>query len=147
MDELDRRIINNLQGGFPVSDRPYREAAGTLGVDETQLIERLGTMLEDRRLSRFGPMFNVEKMGGSFCLCAMSVPADRFDQVTEQVNAFPQVAHNYERDHQFNMWFVLATEAKEGIAEAVAGIEAATGLEVFEFPKLEEYFVGLRFDV
>jgi len=147
MDELDRRIINNLQGGFPLSDRPYRDAAAALETSESELIERLVGMLDDGRLSRFGPLFNVEKMGGSFSLCAMRVPEDRFDDVTGQVNSLPQVAHNYARDHEFNMWFVLATESKEGIAEAVSEIEHATGLEVYEFPKLEEYYVGLRFDV
>ena len=147
MDDLDRRIINNLQGGFPLSDRPFSDAAAELGASEDQLMERIGTMLKDGRLSRFGPLFNVEKMGGSFSLCAMRVPGDRFEELVDQVNSLPQVAHNYERDHAFNMWFVLATESKEGIAEAVREIKHATGLEVYEFPKLEEFYVGLRFDV
>lgn len=147
MDDLDRRIINNLQGGFPLSEKPFEDVAATLKVDEGQLIDRLQAMLSDGRLSRFGPLFNVEKMGGSFCLCAMRVPADRFDEVAERVNQLSQVAHNYERTHEFNMWFVLATETKDGIGEAVVEIERATGLEVFQFPKLEEYYVGLRFDV
>ena len=106
-----------------------------------------GTAARSTRLSRFGPLFNIEKMGGQFCLCAMKVPADRFDEVVDRVNALPQVAHNYERDHELNMWFVLATESEDGIAQAAAEIEQATGIEVYRFPKLEEFYVGLKFDV
>jgi DNA-binding Lrp family transcriptional regulator len=147
MDDLDRRIINNLQDGFPLGDRPYQEVAAGLGTSEERLIERVRSMLADGRLSRFGPLYNVEMMGGSFSLCAMSVPVERFAEVAEQVNSLPQVAHNYERDHQFNMWFVLATESMDGIAEVVAELEKSTGLPVYEFPKLDEYYVGLRFNV
>lgn len=147
MDDLDRRIINNLQGGFPLGERPFRDAAEGLETTEGALVERLSAMLDDGRLSRFGPLFNIEKMGGRFCLCAMKVPDDRFDDVANAVNALPQVAHNYQRDHEFNMWFVLATETDAGIAEAAAEIERQTGLEVYRFPKLEEFYVGLKFDV
>lgn len=147
MDDLDRSIINQLQGGFGLCDRPFGDAAEGLGTSEEVLIDRLQGMLEDGRLSRFGPLFNVERMGGRFCLCAMKVPGDRFDDVADSVNALPQVAHNYEREHEFNMWFVLATETEAGIAAAAAEIERQTGLPVYRFPKLEEYYVGLRFDV
>lgn len=147
MDNLDRSIINNLQGGFPLSERPYLEVADKLDISEETLVERIQAMLEDGRLSRFGPLYNIEKMGGSFSLCAMRVPGERFEQVADQVNLLPQVAHNYERDNEFNMWFVLATESQEGIAEVVDEIERETGLKVYEFPKLEEFYVGLRFDV
>ncbi len=147
MDDLDRRIINNLQGGFPLEDRPFRVAAARLDISEERLIERVRAMLADGRLSRFGPLYNVEMMGGSFSLCAMRVPVERFEEVAEQVNSLPQVAHNYERDHPFNMWFVLATESMDGIAEVVAELERSTELPVYEFPKLDEYYVGLRFNV
>ncbi len=147
VDNLDRSIINGMQGGLPLCDHPYEEMAARLDCTEDELISRLQAMLEDGRLSRFGPLFNVEKMGGSFTLCAMCVPAVRFEEVAEQVNSWPQVAHNYERDHRFNMWFVVATESRQGIAEAVAGIEEKTALPVYEFPKLEEYYIGLHFNV
>ena len=68
MDDLDRRIINGLQGGFPLSGRPFGDAAEDLGTTEDALIDRLEGMLNDGRLSRFGPLFNIEQMGGRFCL-------------------------------------------------------------------------------
>ena len=144
LDALDRRIINALQGGFPISDEPYREVAETLGTTEAELLARLERLLAARVLTRFGPMFQIERLGGRFVLAALAVPEDRFAEVTELVNALPEVAHNYRREHRLNMWFVLATETPDGIADATRRIEAATGLPVFAFPKLREFFVDMR---
>ena len=147
MDSLDRRIINELQGGFPVCERPFREAAQQLGTTESELITRLRCMLDDGLLTRFGPLFHAEQLGGALSLCAMQVPRERFDVVAEQVNAFPQVAHNYQRDHAMNMWFVLATESAEELQRTIRDIERQTALEVFNLPKQEEFYVGLHFQV
>jgi len=144
MDELDRAIVNGLQGGFPVCERPYAEAAARLGTDEATLIARLEALLADGTLTRFGPLFDAVALGGAFTLCALAVPSGDFERIAAIVNAFPEVAHNYERAHRLNMWFVLATEKPGGIVDAVRRIEAATGLPVLEFPKLDEYFVELR---
>ena len=147
MDSLDRRIINQLQGGFPVCERPFREAAQQLGTTESELITRLRCMLDDGLLTRFGPLFHAEQLGGALSLCAMKVPPERFDAVAEQVNAFPQVAHNYQRDHVMNMWFVLATESADELQRTISEIQRETGLEVFNLPKQEEFYVGLHFQV
>jgi siroheme decarboxylase len=147
MDALDRRIINELQGGFPVCEYPFREMAQRLGSTESELITRLGCMLEDGLLTRFGPMFHAEHLGGGLSLCAMRVPPERFEAVAAQVNAFPEVAHNYQRDHAMNMWFVLATETPQALEAAIERIETKTGLQVFNLPKQEEFYVGLHFHV
>ena len=147
MDALDRRIINELQGGFPVCEQPYREVAERLGSSESELITRIGCMLDDGLLTRFGPMFHAEHMGGALSLCAMRVPPERFDAVANTVNALPEVAHNYQRNHEMNMWFVLATETPESLQAAIDTIETETGLKVFNLPKLEEFYVGLHFEV
>ena len=146
MDDVDRNIINNLQGGFPVCERPYAEAAARLGLSEDELIARLETLLTQGTLTRFGPMYHAERLGGALTLAAMKIPPAEFDRVAEIVNSFPEVAHNYARDHVLNMWFVLATETPERIGEAIAAIEKATGFPVYNMPKLEEFFVGLKFD-
>lgn len=144
LDDTDRRIINALQGGFPLSDEPYREVAAGLGLAEDELLDRLDRLLKARVLTRFGPMFQIERLGGAFVLAAMRVPEADFERVAEQVNSLPEVAHNYRREHAFNMWFVLATEKPGGIDAAVARIEALTGLPVFPFPKEREYFVEMK---
>lgn len=144
LDDLDRRIVNALQGGFPLVDEPYREVAEALGIGERELLGRLDRLLSARVLTRFGPMFQIERIGGKFVLAAMAVPEADFEKVADVVNALPEVAHNYRREHAFNMWFVLATERPDGIAAAVAAIEAATGLRVYPFPKEREYFVEMK---
>jgi len=144
IDATDRAILNALQEGFPVSPRPYREAAERLGLDEAELIDRLAALSARGIVTRFGPFLDAAALGGAFCLCAMAVPAARFDEIAERVNAHPEVAHNYARDHKLNMWFVLATETPAGIARAADRIAAETGLQVLQFPKQAEFFVGFR---
>ena len=145
MDELDRQIINSLQGNFPIVDNPYEQVAQQLGIDEDELLRRLKSLLENKTLTRFGPMYDIQKLGGSFSLCAIRVPSERFAEVTETVNSFSEVAHNYERDHEFNMWYVLATESLQQINQVNQSIEDKIGLKVYNMPKLQEFFVGLHF--
>lgn len=144
MDETDRRLVNALQGGFPVCERPFAAVGEALGLPEAEVIERSRLLREAGVLSRFGPMFDAERMGGAVSLCAVAVPEERFEEVAGLVNAFAEVAHNYRREHALNMWFVLATETPEGIADALARIEAAVGLPILDLPKLEEFFLELR---
>ncbi|ABG31198.1 Lrp/AsnC family transcriptional regulator [Roseobacter denitrificans] len=144
IDDTDRQIINALQTGFPIAPRPFALAAERLGLAEGDLIARLARMKDAGIITRFGPFLDAAAMGGAFCLCAMEVPPAQFEAMTRTVNSFDEVAHNYARDHRLNMWFVLATETPAGITETAARIEAATGLPVFQFPKLKEFFVGFR---
>jgi DNA-binding Lrp family transcriptional regulator len=144
VDELDRGIVNTLQGGFPLCERPFAAAAAALGTSEAALIARLGALLAEGTLTRFGPLYDAERLGGAFTLCAIEVPRERFEEVAALVNAHPEVAHNYEREHALNMWFVLATANPEEIPAVIRKIEAETGLRVLELPRLEEYFVDLR---
>lgn len=147
LDAVDRAIIDRLQGDFPVAPRPYAVAAARLGIGEGELLARLERLLARRVLTRFGPLYQVERMGGAFVLAALQVPEARFEEVAATVNALPEVAHNYRREHVFNMWFVLATASPEGIPSAIGKIEAATGLVVHAFPKEREYFVEMKLPV
>ncbi|WP_254276106.1 Lrp/AsnC family transcriptional regulator [Halomonas sp. 3H] len=147
LDAADRRIINRLQDGLPLVASPYAAVAVELGLSEGELLYRLERLLESGVLSRFGPMYHAERLGGGLTLAALAVPERDYDAVVEAVNAFPEVAHNYRREHRLNMWFVLATEAPERIAQVIAEIEAATGLPVFNMPKQEEFHVRLHLPV
>ena len=147
MDSIDASIVNHLQEGLPVCTRPFDDVAATLGLSVDELLSRLQRLLDDKVLTRFGPMYNAENMGGALSLCAMQVPANRYEQVTTEVNAFPEVAHNYERDHLLNMWFVLATEHPEQAGAVIRQIEQTTGCQVYDMPKQEEFFIGLKLAV
>lgn len=141
---LERRIVNTLQGGFPICERPYAAVAEQLELSEAALIAHLDKLLAKGILTRFGPLFQIERLGGAFCLAAMAVPEDRYEAVGALVNARPEIAHNYRREHALNMWFVIATETLGGIERVAQAIEQACGLEVLRFPKEHEYFVELR---
>jgi len=92
-------------------------------------------------------MYHAERMGGSLSLAAMKIPGSDFERVAEIVNAIPEVAHNYARDHALSMWFVLATETPRQHAAALEKIEQETGYPVYDMPRIKEYFIGLRFAV
>jgi DNA-binding Lrp family transcriptional regulator len=140
----DARLIDRLHGGFPLVDRPFAAVAAALGCTEEQVLASLRRLLSQGVLTRFGPLFQIERAGGQFVLAAIAVPEARFDAVSAVVNSFPEVAHNYRRTHALNMWFVVAAESPAQVAGAIARIEEAVGLPVLAFPKEEEYFVELR---
>jgi DNA-binding Lrp family transcriptional regulator len=147
MDDLDRALINSLQGGFPICERPYAEVAARVGSDEATVIARIESLLQRGLLSRFGPMYHAAQMGGALSLAAMEIPSADYSRVTDIVNNQPEVAHNYERTHRLNMWFVLATETPDAQQETIARIERETGYPVYNMPKIREYFVELKLHV
>ncbi len=144
LTDTDRALINALQDDLPLTHRPFADLATRFDMTEEALLARIRELREAGILTRFGPFFDAAAMGGAFCLCAIAVPQGRFDEVNDLVNAHPEVAHNYERTHHLNMWFVLATETHEGITETADRIEDETGLIVHRFPKLQEFFIGFR---
>jgi DNA-binding Lrp family transcriptional regulator len=147
IDPTEKAIINGLQGGFPLTARPFRDAGAELGLSEGELLEGVRDLVGAGLLSRFGPLWNAEMLGGDVCLAAIAVPRERFDEVAEQVNAHPEIAHNYERTHALNMWFVVSAEDPRRIAQVIAEIETETGLGVHAMPKMHEFFVGFRVEV
>ncbi|QXI26063.1 Lrp/AsnC family transcriptional regulator [Pseudomonas vanderleydeniana] len=147
MDELDRRLINRLQRGLPLVRQPWQALAEELGSHRAELLERVQALLDNGTLSRFGPMFDIEQLGGAFTLAALAVPEERFDTVAEQLHALPAVAHNYRREHAWNMWFVLACPTPQAITETLQRIESLTGLTPLNLPKEHTYHVGLYLPV
>jgi DNA-binding Lrp family transcriptional regulator len=146
IDAIDRKIINGLQGGFPITERPFADAAARLGTGEDVLVARIRRLCAEGWLCRFGPMYDADRFGGGTSLAAMAVPDERFETVAAQVNAHPEVAHNYRRAHALNMWFVIAAESPDRIEQVIAEIESETGLPVIAMSKVEEFFIGARFE-
>lgn len=144
MDPIDRLIVETLQDGIAVEEAPFARFAESFGIAEEDLVGRIAGLLEEGVLTRFGPMFDAAALGGAFTLAAMSVPAAEFERVAALVNAHPEVAHNYEREHDFNMWFVIGAETPGDIARVIAAIEGETGLRVVNLPKLDEFRLELR---
>ena len=146
LDPTDRTLINSLQEGLPVAPHPFATLGHRLGLPEDEIVSRIKHLRDIGAITRFGPFYDAEAMGGNFCLCAMAVPRDQFESVTSLVNAHPEVAHNYERDHRLNMWFVIASDTPQGTRTVARQIEKETGLAVILLPKLKEFFVGFRVD-
>jgi len=151
LEREDRAILNAFQGGFPVVEHPFEPAAEALrqegiDLDAEALLDRIRRLDEEGVLTRFGALINAEEIGGAATLVAMHAPEDRFDEVAEQVNAFDEVAHNYEREHpHLNMWFVVSVPDPDRVEEALAEIEAETGQETYNLPKQQEFRVEAKF--
>ena len=143
LTDLERNFINHYQGDFPLQERPFKSIATQLNCSEDKLIETVSSLKRQKLLTRFGPLYDATRLGGGLTLAALSVPEDRYEIVTELVNAYPEVAHNYRRDHELNMWFVLATETPQEIDRILHSIEQSTKLKVYNFPKQREFYIGL----
>jgi len=144
LSHAELRLIDALHGGFPLQSRPFAQVGATFGWREDEVMQTLERLLRQGDLTRFGPLFQIERVGGRFVLAAMQVPEDRFDAVVSLVNAMPEVAHNYRRDHRLNMWFVVAAESVAMADQTLSRIESVTQLPVLAFPKEREFFVELR---
>ncbi len=145
MDRVDRELVNRLQDGIEIEQRPFAPIARALDISEDEVVGRLERLVEDGYLSRFGPLYNADRMGGAVTLAALAVPPERMDEVAGLVNAHVEVSHNYARDHDvLNMWFVVSAEAPDRVDEVLEAIEKETGLAVYDMPKEREYYIGLR---
>ncbi|WP_135304425.1 siroheme decarboxylase subunit beta [Haloarcula amylovorans] len=150
---VDRAILNAFQGGFPVVERPFEPAAAALadhGVDVSadELLDRIRRLDDEGILTRFGALIDAEEIGGTATLVATHAPEDAYDDHVELVNAHPEVAHNYEREHPYlNMWFVLSVVDEGRVEDVLAEIEAETGEPTFNLPKQQEFHVGAKFPV
>lgn len=146
LGELERRLIDAFQRDFPVVPRPYAEMAAAVGVAESEVIEALDRLVRDGVASRIGPVFAPNRVGAS-TLAALPVPVERLEEVAALVSAYPEVNHNYEREHHFTLWFVMTAPTRERIDAVLAEIEQRTGLPALDLPLEAEYHIDLGFPV
>ena len=141
---LDFRLLNDFQRDFPLCPTPFAEIAARLGVAEPSLLQRLEALRREGKISRVGAVFAPKRIGAS-TLAAMAVPVNDLVRVAEIVNRFPEVNHNYEREHRFNLWFVATAGSEARLQSALEAIEAATGYPLLSLPLLEEFHIDLGF--
>ena len=147
LDKNDRLLLNRIQSGFPVTPRPFLDVGRELGMTEDDVIARVQRLLETGVVNRLGPVLSPTAVGGERTLAAMSVPPERLEAAAALVNSFEAVSHNYEREHHYNLWFVLSAEEPGEVERVLAAIERETGIAVMNLPALEEYFLGVRFQL
>jgi len=146
VDEVEARLIDGYQSGLPVVERPLREVATAIGTTEDDVLARVRRLRETGILRRFGPVLNPPVIGSS-TLAALQVPEDRFETVVGIVNGYRQVNHNYRRDHEWNMWFVVTAGSLERRDAIIEEIGTRTGLDVLVLPMLTDYYIDLEFPV
>jgi DNA-binding Lrp family transcriptional regulator len=146
MNRLDQRLLNDFQHGFSLSPAPYADIARELGVSETEVLARLDALMRSGAISRVGAVLRPNTVGVS-TLAAMAVSPERLEAVAQLVNGYAEVNHNYEREHRLNLWFVATAVDAARLQTVLDDIAARSGIEVLQFPLLEDYHIDLGFDL
>jgi len=146
VDALDRRLLNDFQRGFPLVDRPFAAIGERVGAGEDEVLRRYRRLARSGYVSRIGVVFRPNTAGAS-TLAALAVPPARLEGVARWLSAQPEVNHNYEREHRYNLWFVLAARSAAALEAACARIERMTKLPLLRLPLEEEYHIDLGFDL
>ena len=142
----DKSLLNDFQRDFPLEPRPFARIAATLGSSENEVLERLANLRDRGAISRVGAVVQTNIVGVS-TLAAMAVPAEHLDEVAAVVSAEPTVNHNYEREHEINLWFVVTAADAAGVQEALKRIECRTGLPVLDLTLEEAFHIDLGFQL
>ncbi len=146
MDAADLDLLNGFQRNFPLTSEPFRAIAEQLGQTEAEVLAALRRLQQDGKISRVGAVFATRKLGVS-TLAALAIPAARLETVAGWVNDYPEVNHNYQRDHEFNLWFVLTAASATRLQDILSELRERTGLVLLDLPLLEEFHIDLAFDL
>jgi len=146
LSPLHKQLLNDYQQDFPLSPQPFLEIAEKLGVSEEFIIDAFSLLQEQSFVSRIGPIIQPNHIGVS-SLVAMIVPTEQLENCANIISQFSEVNHNYQREHKFNLWFVIMANDQDNLTELLSSIEKKTGFSTFKFPLLEDYFINLGFQL
>jgi DNA-binding Lrp family transcriptional regulator len=141
---VECNLLGDYQHDFPLEPRPYAAIAETLGTTEETVLALLRDLQDDRFISRIGAVLTPHRAGWS-TLAAMAVSEDSLDRVADIVSAYPEVNHNYSREHRINLWFVVTGPDRDRVTKVIAEIEDRTGIAVLDLPLVEAYRLELGF--
>jgi DNA-binding Lrp family transcriptional regulator len=144
LNDLEKRLLNEYQKGLPLSPTPFAEIAEQLGTSEALVLQILSRLQERGVISRVGPVFRPKRIGVS-TLAALSVPEHELERVAGIINRQPEVNHNYEREHRFNLWFVVTAPGPEQLMAVLSKIEQESGYTVLNLPLEKQYHIDLGF--
>lgn len=142
----DVELLNRVQKNFPLCSDPFAEIGKSLSRDKAEIIERLNQLQQSGFISRFGGVNNHKKMGAS-TLAALKVPNERVDEVAEFVNSFEEVNHNYLRENEFNMWFVVTAADEVLLEETLCSLTEKSGCELLNLPMVKSHHIDLAFKI
>ncbi|MBK8963302.1 MAG: Lrp/AsnC family transcriptional regulator [Candidatus Competibacteraceae bacterium] len=146
MDAADLDLLNRFQRDFPLVSRPFRRIASVLGRTENEVLAALRRLWDAGKISRIGAVIAARRLGAS-TLAALAVAPERLETVAGWINDYPEVNHNYQREHPFNLWFVLTAASSARLRAVLTDIERKTGLPVLDLPLLEHFHIDLGFDL
>ncbi len=141
---LEQHLLNDFQRDMSLSETPYADMAKKLDVSEEDVLQSVQSLQKQGAISRVGPVFKPNRIGVS-TLAAMSVPAEKLECVARIVSAFPEVNHNYEREHEYNLWFVVTASSEEHLDIVLYEIEQHSEHSLMSLPMLDDYFIDLGF--
>ena len=144
LTDLHKRLLNDFQRDFPLSPRPYQDIADALGVSEDDVLSALNELNERNYISRIGPIIPPNQIGVS-TLVAMVVPEPQLQAVADKISAYPEVNHNYEREHRLNLWFVAIAADAAHLLAVLDAIEQDTGYKTLSLPLVDDFFIDLGF--
>lgn len=144
LSALEKCLLNEYQRDFPLCASPFAVIADQQGVTEEEVIETLESLQQRGLISRVGPVFAPQRAGAS-TLAALSVPGEELQRVADIVSNFEEVNHNYEREHGFNLWFVVTASDETHVQRVLDAIEEETGLAVLNLPLERSFYIDLGF--
>jgi DNA-binding Lrp family transcriptional regulator len=145
IDSRDRDLLNEIQARFPIEPHPYKVIADRIGVPEDEVLTRIANLKRDGIIRRIGASINSRRIGYVSTLLAAKVPPERFDSFVETVNSCPGVTHNYERKHEYNVWFTLIAPSREDIDRIVRDLMERTGIPIHQFPAKRIFKIRVDF--
>ena len=148
LDDIDKAIVNRIQSEFPITSRPYLAVANELGLTEKEVLDRVARLKKNGIFRRIGGNFVPGKLGFVSTLCAARVPADKIDHFARIVNRYPGVTHNYQRDHQYNVWFTFISPSMDEIEANLKKIAEDSGVtDILNLPATKVFKINAQFDV
>jgi DNA-binding Lrp family transcriptional regulator len=148
LNDLDRRIVTAIQGGFPIVPRPYAALAADFGCTESEALASVEGMRASGVIRRIGAIFDSARLGYRSTLCAIAAPPERVDKVAAVISAYPNVTHNYEREDRYNVWFTLIAPSQERIVEILREVAQTTGIDdILDLPAIRLFKIKVDFDL
>jgi DNA-binding Lrp family transcriptional regulator len=152
LSETDRKILQRLQTNLPLTHRPFLDLAKELGLEEDLIIEKVKSMIENKYVRRIAPIINTQAIGNSATLAAMQVSEDKIEEVSQIINGYSGVSHNYLRKGKnkelpLNIWFTMSAPSQEKLEENIKEIETRTGFDVRMLPTTKKFKIGVKFKI
>ncbi|MBT9136676.1 MAG: hypothetical protein DDT34_01758 [Firmicutes bacterium] len=148
LDPADRAILNIIQTGFPLISRPYAVLAAEVGLSEAEVLTRVAALKATGIIRRIGGIFASDKLGFSSTLVALKVAEEKIEAVAQAVSAYPGVTHNYERAHEFNLWFTLVSQTSAELEQILSAIMRLDGVfKLRNLPALKLFKIGVNFEL